>query len=310
MATDGGGCRDRFYDPPMLSSVRPRARAGASLVLLAASLGGCGVEAKPTAQVASPGDPAPAERALRLYLDDDRCDLLSNAFAESIDPDPARGRALCAKDRLPVDALVQRGQYTIKDAEIINGEGVIRVVLDDGGIRDYTLVPGGPEKFLVDRVKSTSTAMVGQPLRLQARDTPTSEPVDARITVLSLQRVPVSRLSQDEFTSSLDNYYLMRVRILSRSDKDQLLGSDGFQLATKEGYPIATPREMYTDLGTPLPGVLKPGEENVGDVFFASPRQAKPGMVQFVYGDQLTGVKLTWSPRAHGTLGQSGRKGG
>ena len=80
------------------------------------------------------------------------------------------------------------------------------------------------------------------------------------------------------------------------------LRSGGFQLATKEGYPIATPREMYTDFGEPLPGVLKPGAENEGDVFFASPKQVragvpiKPGMVKFVYGDPYIGVTLTWTP--------------
>ena len=95
----------------------------------------------------------------------------------------------------------------------------------------------------------------------------------------------------------MDNYYLLRVRMASRSDKPQLIGSDGFQLATKEGIPIATPRSMYTDLGTPLPGVLQPGKTNVGDVFFAVPRQVKPGMITFIYGDQDTGLKLTWTPR-------------
>lgn len=271
---------------------------GAALAVAALASSGCGVEAEPIDTVAKPGDPKPAEHALRLYLNKDRCDLLSDNMADAIDPDPAKGRLLCEQGQKPLDMLVDRGQYTIKDAEVIDGNGIIRVILKDGGIRDYVLVPGGPEKFLVDSVKSTTEAEYGEPLRLQAREDPSSEPVDARITVESLRRIPRSRLSADEFTSNLDHYYLLRVKIRSRSDKDQLLGSDGFQLATKDGYPVATSREMYTDLGRPLPGVLKPGAENVGDVFFAAPsqKQARPGMVQFVYGDQATGVTLKWTP--------------
>ncbi|MFT4034457.1 MAG: hypothetical protein QM679_02650 [Patulibacter sp.] len=269
--------------------------AVAVLLLVATTLAGCGVEAKPQEGITKPGDPAPAVRALRLYLDDDRCDLLSDRFAEAIDPDPDRGRALCKQGRLPVDALVEPGQYMVKDAELIDGNGVIRVLLKDGGIRDYTLIPGGPERFSVDDVKTTMAAEYGEPLRLQAREAPESEPVDARITVVSLRRIARNRLSPDEYVSSLDHYYLLHVRIASRSDKAQLLGSDGFQLALANGTPIATPREMYSPLGTPLSGVLEPHQENEGDLFFAVPSQAKPRMVQFVYGPQLTGTTLTWT---------------
>lgn len=280
----------------MPASLRARALVGA--VLLAASVvsAGCGLESKPTEQAGKPGDPAPAERALRLYLDDDRCDLMSDAYAESIDPDPDTARKLCANGRQPVDMLVKRGQYTIQDPELIDGNGVMRVVLKDGGYRDYTLVPGGPEQFQVDTVKSTTTAEYGQPLRLQAREDAQAEPVDARITVVSLERIPVKDLGPDEYTDGNDHYYLLHVRVRSRSSKRQLIGSDGWQLALKNGTPIATPRAMYTaDLGKPLSGVLDPGALNEGEIFFASPRQVKPGMVQFVYGNQLTGVTLTWT---------------
>jgi hypothetical protein len=280
----------------MPTTLRARVLVGGALVV-ASLMGACGVEAEPDEKVSKPADPAPAVRALRLYLNDDRCDLLSDAMAEAIDPDPDRGRRLCSDGRLPVDALVSRGQYAIDDAEVIDGEGIIRITLDDGGIRDYTLIPGGPEQYLIDRVKSTATAEYGESLRLQAREDSGSEPVDARITVVSLKRIPRKDLSVDEYTSPNDNYYLLRVRIRSRSDKPQLLGSGGFQLATKEGYPIATPREMYTALGTPLPGVLQPREENVGEVFFASPEQVRPRMVKFVYGDQYGGQTLSWTPR-------------
>jgi hypothetical protein len=291
----------------MPTSPSARASLGALLAVATLLVSGCGLEAKPDAKVTKPGDPAPAERALRLYLDDDRCDVMSDDFAERLDPDPDRARRLCEDGVVPVDALVQRGQYTVKDAELIDGEGIIRIVLDDGGIRDYTLVPGGPEAFQVDQVKSTTVVEYGESLRLQARESIKAEPVDAKITVESLRRVPVKALSEDEFTTGLDHYYLLRVRIRSRSDRAQLLGSDGFQLATKEGFPIAEPREMYSDIGEPLEGILKPGAVNVGDVFFASPEQVRPEQVRFVYGNQYVGDTLVWNRPG---FGQSGRKGG
>ena len=176
---------------PMPLSLRAHGLMAAALATALLALGGCGLEAKPDEKVGKPGDPAPAERALRLYLDHDRCDLLSDTFAETIDPDPDQGRRLCENGQLPVDALVQPGQYVVKDAEVIDGQGIIRIELKDGGIRDYTLIPGGPEKFLVDSLKQTTTAEYGQPLRLQARQTPRAEPVDARITVISLKRIPL-----------------------------------------------------------------------------------------------------------------------
>lgn len=277
--------------------LRARVLAGAALALASLTASGCGLEAKPTEQAGKPGDAAPAKRALRLYLDDDRCDLMSDTYSAAIDPDPARARKLCEQGQIPVDALVRPGEYRIKDAEVIDGNGVIRVELKDGGIRDYTLIPGGPEKFLVDALTSTSEAEYGQPLRLQARPDPEASAVDVAITPLRLRRVPVKDLSSDEYTTFMDTYYLLRVRMASRSDKPQLVGTTGFQLATKDGIPISTPRSMYTDLGKPLPGVLKPHETNTGDVFFAVPRQVKPGMITFVYGDQDSGVKLTWKPR-------------
>ncbi len=285
----------------MPPSLRPRALAAGVLSVAVLLVSGCGVEAEPGETVAKPGSPKPAEHALRLYLDKDRCDLMSSRFAEAIDPEPGRARALCDQGRKPVDMLVRRGQYTIKDAELINGDGIIRVVLKDGGIRDYTLVPGGPDEFLVDQVSTTSSAEFGEPLRLQAREAPDAEAVDARITVDSLREIPASALSEDDYKTGLDQYYLLHVRIRSRSDKDQLLGSDGFQLATKGGYAIATPREMYSDIGTPLPGLLRAGKENEGDIFFAAPSQegidadVRPRIVQFVYGDPGTGTKLTWT---------------
>lgn len=307
----------RFYDPTVLSL-----RGAPSLVALACAsvvIAGCGLEATPEEKVTKPGDPVPAERALRLYLDDDRCDLMSDRYAEALDPDPDRARRLCESGTVPVDALVRPGEYTVKDAEVIDEQGIVRVLLKDGGIRDYTLVPGGPEGYLVDQLKTTTTAEYGESLRLQARESPKAEPVDAAITVLSLKRVPMSKLSEDEFASSLDRYYLLRVRIRSLSDRAQLLGSAGFQLATKDGFPVAEAREMYTDLGEPLPGTLKPGAVNEGDVFFASPAapetqpelNVKPEQVRFVYGDQYAGDTLIWTkPPRRSTLGQSGRKGG
>jgi hypothetical protein len=89
---------------------------------------------------------------------------------------------------------------------------------------------------------------------------------------------------------------VVHVRIRSRADRAQLLGTNGFQLATKEGYPIAEPREMYSDVGEPLAGIVKPGATNVGDVFFASPSQVRPGQVRFVYGNQYAGDTLVWTP--------------
>jgi hypothetical protein len=296
-----------------------RASVLVMLGLTSFAAAGCGLEAKPEEKITKPGDPAPAERALRLYLDDDRCDLMSDDFAERLDPDPDRARSLCESGVVPVDALVSAGQYTVKDAEVIDREGIVRIILKDGGIRDYTLIPGGPEGYLVDQVKSTMTAEYGESLRLQARESPKAEPVDAAITVLSLKRVPMSKLSADEFATSLDRYYLLRVRIRSLSDRTQLLGSSGFQLATKDGFPVAEAREMYTDLGEPLPGTLKPGAVNEGDLFFASPAapetqpdlDVKPAQVRFVYGDQYAGDTLVWTkPPRRAALGQSGRKGG
>lgn len=287
--------RLRIYNPQMPTPPRARLLLGAALAALSLAAAGCGVEAKPTEQVTAPGDPAPAKQALRLYLDNDRCDLMSDRYAESLDPDPATARKLCAKGHVPVDMLVEHGQYRIKDAELIDGNGIIRIELKDGGIRDYTLTPGGPAKFQVDSVTSTFKAEYGQPLRLQAREDIDAEPVDARIIVEAPRRVRAKDLSEDEYTTGLDHYYLLPVRITSRSDKAQLLGSDGFQLATKDGQPIATPRDLFSDLGRPLPGVLQPGDTNVGDIFFSSPAQVDPGMVQFIYGAQLTGDKLVWT---------------
>lgn len=314
LASRGAG---RFYDSPVLSP-----RGATSLVALACVsvvAAGCGLESTPEEKITKPGDPAPAERALRLYLDDDRCDLMSDDFAETLDPDPDRARRMCEAGTLPVDALVRPGEYTVKDAEVIDRKGLVRIILKDGGIRDYTLAPGGREGYRVESLKTTTTAEYGDSLRLQARESPKAEPVDAAITVLSLKRVPMSKLSEDEFASSLDRYYLLRVRIRSLSDRAQLLGSAGFQLVTKDGIPVAEPREMYTDLGEPLPGILKPMGVNEGDVFFAAPAapetqpelNVKPAQVRFVYGDQYAGDTLIWSkPPRRSSLGQSGRKGG
>ncbi|MEH3054627.1 MAG: hypothetical protein PGN13_11585 [Patulibacter minatonensis] len=278
----------------------PRARKSLLLGAVVAAMvlvAGCGVESEVKDAGGKPGDPAPAVHALRLYLDHDRCDLLSARMLLAIDPEPGKGRKLCDAGEIPVDALVRRGQYTIKDAELIDGDGVIRVELKDGGIRDYTLVPGGPEGFLVDQLKTTTVAEYGDALRFQGREAPGAEPVDARIRVISLRRVYQSELSSDEYVNSMDHYYLLKVSLTSRSRKKQLLGSDGFQLATKDGYVVSSPRDMYTDLGRPLPGVLKPGETNTGYLFFTVPEQraAIPKQVRFAYGEQYVGDTLVWN---------------
>lgn len=265
-------------------------------LLLLALVGGCGESAE---EVAPSGrvDPAAAEKVLRSYLDDDRCDLLSDRLAETIAPSADDGRRLCTEGQLPVDTLVSPGDYKVVDAEIIDGEGLFTIRLKDGGERDYTLIPGGPDGFQVDEVVNRTTVEIGKPLRLQARDTPVSAPVDARVTVLSLERVPASKLSPDEYVTSLDKYYKARIRVRSRSDSPIEVGSLGFTLEQENGVKVAETRVPYSNIGGLLPSIVPPNGTVSGYLFFAVPNVgvATPTQVVFALGTGNIGAKLVWT---------------
>lgn len=260
-------------------------------------LAGCGAHVEQ--QTVTKVDPAPAERVLRDYLDNDRCDLLSDAWAERIGTTADDGRELCENGRLPVDAAVRPGQYTVTDAEIVDGEGLVTIELEDGGTRDYVLTPGGDEGFEVDRVRIHSETDVGKPLRLQSRlgaDTPL---VDVRITVKSLTRVPERDLSQDEYVTSLDRYYRVGVRIRNLRDEPTDVGSLGFSLAQENGFKVGEPQPSFSEIGTPLPTRVPPNGVVRGDLFFAIPNVdiAKPAQVWFRMGDGTSTAKLVWHKR-------------
>lgn len=269
---------------------------------LAAALGvlaiaGCGADVVETTPEKI--DPAPAEAALRQYLDNDRCDLLSDAWLERIGTTVDDGRELCANGQLPVDAAVRPGEYEVTDAEIIGDEGLVTIELEDGGTRDYVLVPGGEDGFLVDHVRTHTETDIGKPLRLQSRlgaDTPI---VDARITVRSLTRVPESRLSQDEYVTSLDRYYRVRVRIENLRDEPAEIGSLGFSLAQENGFKVGEPQPLFSQIGTPLPTEIPPNGAVKGDLFFAIPNVdlARPAQVWFRMGTGTSAVKLVWHKR-------------
>lgn len=271
--------------------------AFAGLALGASLLAGCGADVVQTTP--EKVDPAPAEAALRDYLDNDRCDLLSDAALERIGTTADEGRELCANGQLPVDAAVRPGQYRVTDAEIIADEGLVTIALNDGGTRDYVLVPDGDGGFLVDKVRTHTETDVGKPLRLTSRlgaDTPI---VDARVTVRSLTRVPESQLSQDEYVTSLDRYYRVRVRIQNLRDEPTEVGSLGFTLAQENGFKVGDPQPSFSEIGAPLPTEVPPNGAVKGDLFFAIPNVeiAKPAQVWFRMGTGTSAVKLVWHKR-------------
>lgn len=270
----------------------------ACAVVLLTLLAGCGAEAESPRLDGGTGkvDPAPAERVLKAYLDDDRCDLLSDRIAETIASTPQGGRALCAQGQLPVDALVEPDGYRVTSREVIDGEGIFTIELVDGGERDYVLTPGGKDGFLIDEVATRTEAEIGEPLALQARDTPTAEPVDARVTVVSLERVPASELSVDEYVSTFDKYYRARIRVRSRSGRPEEVGSVGFSLAQENGFKVAEPRVPFSDIGGLLPSVTPPGKTVSGYLFFAVPndKRATPTQVILTRGTGNIGAKLVW----------------
>lgn len=285
-------------------SARTLTGAGLLMLALVASCGEAVDKASPT----GPVDPSQAEAVLRSYLDDDRCDLLSDRLAETISPSADDGRRLCAAGQLPVDALVRPGQYTIASKEIIDGEGLFTVKLDDGGERDYVLTPGGDAGFRVDEVTTRTTAEFGEPLRLQARATPTSDPVDARVTVEGIERVPRSKLSVDEYVTSLDKYYRVRIRVRSRSEEPIVVGSLSFYLAQENGVRVAEPRPAYSDIGEALPSTVPPNATVAGYLFFAVPNAkiATPSQVVFSLGTGETGAKLVWRKPGQEDVPQAG----
>lgn len=260
-------------------------------------LAGCGAEVAQTTP--EKVDPAPAVAALRAYLDEDRCDLLSDAWAERIGTTADAGREMCAHGHLPVDAAVRAGEYEITDAEVVGGEGLITIELNDGGTRDYVLVPGGEDGFQVDQVRVHSQTDVGKPLRLQSRLGVDAPLVDARITVRSLTRVPESQLSYDEYVTSLDRYYRVRVRIKNLRDEPAEVGSLGFSLAQENGFKVGEPQPSFSDIGTPLPTKVPPLATVKGDLFFAIPNVeiARPAQVWFRMGEGTNTVKLVWHKR-------------
>ncbi len=271
-----------------------RTCSGAGLLLLAL-VAGCGGEPEAVAP-SGPVDPAPAERVLRSYLDDDRCDLLSDRLAKTISPSADDGRRLCGAGQLPVDALIRPGQYKVMTAEIIDGEGLFTIRLEDGGERDYTLTPGGEAGFQIDEVKSRTETELGEPLRLQAREAPGAPAVDARITVQTIERVPTSKLSEDEYVTSLDKYYKARVRVRSRSDDAISVGSLDFYLAQENGVKVADPRVPFSNIGGLLPTVVPPNQTVSGYLFFAVPnvKIATPTQVVYSLGTGNIGAKLVW----------------
>jgi hypothetical protein len=278
---------------PARRLARSTAGAAVSILLLTA---GCGEVAAPTTP-SGKVDPGPAERVLRAYLDDDRCDLLSDRLATSIAPNPDDGRTLCARGQEPVDMLVRRGQYEVTDAEIIDGDGLFTIKLDDGGTRDYVLKPGGDDKFQIDQVTVHTAAQYGEPLRLQARAIPQAPPVDARITVDSLERIPEKKLSDDEYVSNFSQYWKAHVTVKSRSKADEDLPVIAFLLQQKQGVTISQAQIPFSDIGGLLPSKLKPGQKVSGYVFFVVPndKRAKPAAVVYQYGNDDQGAKLVWT---------------
>ena len=273
----------------------PSALLGAALA--ASVLAGCGANVVETTP--EKVDAAPAERVLRQYLDNDRCDLLSDNWALRIGTTADEGRELCANGQLPVDAAVRPGEYEVTDAEVIDGQGLVSIELKDGGTRDYVLIPGGDEGYEVDSVKKHTETDVGKPLRLQARlgaDTPL---VDVRITVRTLERVPEKDLSVDEYVTSLNQYYRVRVRIKNLRDEPTDVGSLGFSLAQENGFQVGEPQPAFSQIGSPLPTRVPPSGSVKGDLFFAIPSVdiAKPAQVWFQMGEGDSGAKLIWHKR-------------
>ncbi len=268
-----------------------------SAALGAVVLAGCGAELESTTP--EKVDATPAEEVLRQYLDNDRCDLLSDAWLARIGETADEGRELCENGRLPVDAAVRPGEYEVTSREVIDGEGLVSIELKDGGTRDYVLVPGGSEKFLVDSVEKHTEADVGEPLRLQARAGAETELTDARITVRRLERVPEKDLSIDEYVTSLNRYYRVRVRVQNLRDEPTEIGSLGFTLAQVNGFKVGEPQPAFSQIGSPLPTQVPPNGVVKGDLFFAIPNAeiAKPAQVWFQMGQGDSGAKLVWHKR-------------
>ncbi len=273
----------------------PPALLGAALGALL--LAGCGAEVKTSAPTKV--DATPAEQVLRQYLDNDRCDLLSDAWLKRIGETPDEGRELCENGRLPVDAAVRPGEYEVTSKEIIDGEGLVSIRLNDGGTRDYVLVPSGDDGFLVDSVIKHTETTVGKPLRLQARAGAETDLTDARITVRRLERVPEKDLSVDEYVTSLNRYYRVRVRVENLRDEPTEIGSLGFTLAQENGFKVGEPQPAFSQIGSPLPTQVPPNGVVKGDLFFAIPNAeiARPAQVWFEMGEGDSGAKLVWLKR-------------
>jgi hypothetical protein len=193
--------------------------------------------------------------------------------------------------------LVRRGQYTITDREIIDDEGLFTIKLDDGGTRDYVLKRGGDDGFQVDQVRVHTAAQFGQPLRLQARVIPQAPPVDARMTVESLERIPARKLSDDEYVSNFSQYWKAHVEVTSLAKTDEDLPVIAFLLQQKQGATVSQAQIPFSNIGGLLPSKIKPGETVSGYVFFVIPddKRAKPAAVVYAYGTGDQGAKLVWT---------------
>lgn len=153
------------------------------IVAAVALVAGCGTDDDPQAKV---------KAAVHAFVDDNRCDVMSDRNVAQGYASAREGRRACEAQIKAGDVGIEKGQYEITRVAVGDDRATATLALDDGGQRVYRLVKGGPVGWQVDGLTERFLTRVGKPLRY--RDTTTIDSadnaIDARVTVRSVKAAP------------------------------------------------------------------------------------------------------------------------